>query len=110
MEGTDGSVCFDARIEFQSEQHFKQLETEIHLLSFAETGLYFLCLLHPDVERLDIPTELSYEEYNFDYEKEEGLLILGRDLKDKSFLLHIYPISPKCNPQTMEELRRKILN
>ena len=110
LENEDESVCFTANIEFRTDSLFKKMDSEIHLVTFQQSGLSVLYLLDPDIAKQKIPDVIPYDDENFFYNKNRFLIVKGLSPDHGAYSLIIYPVERKCYSKTTAELRMKALN
>ena len=63
----DGSICFNAAIQYETVGHFKQLYSEVHIVHIYEKGLTVLYLLEPEIVKQNIPEMLYFDMQHFNY-------------------------------------------
>ncbi|RYY46959.1 MAG: hypothetical protein EOO06_13360 [Chitinophagaceae bacterium] len=106
LQQTNGTICFDARVNYDAAAATGEFETEVEIISYPATGLYFIKLLHVDVHRLKIPSIIPYAEGAVTFEPAGQLKLYTRH-EGIDYQLTLFVTDNNCRPHTLSELRRK---
>lgn len=102
-----GTVCFDAMIQYESEDFYKQVESELHIITINKKDLTVFYLLDPDITIHHIPEILYFNAAHAVYHKNIDLEIHGNNPAGEEYIMTITPINTRCSEPTLYELRAK---
>jgi len=102
-----GTVCFQAMIQFEAQDIFKQVESEVHIVTINNKNLTVFYLLDPDITSYHIPDTLYFAAENAVYRKNTFLSLRGISAINGEFVLTITPTTAHCSDPTLYELRAK---
>ena len=102
-----GTVCFQAMIQFEAQDIFKQVESEVHIVTINNKNLTVFYLLDPDISSHHIPDTLYFVAENTVYHKNVSLELRGISALSGDYVLTIAPTTAHCSDPTLYELRAK---
>jgi hypothetical protein len=102
-----GTVCFEATIQYEAQDIFKQLESEVHIITINNKNLTVFYLLNPDISMHHIPDTIYFNAKNAAYKKNISLKLNGTTAVNGDYTLTITPTTAHCSDPTLYELRAK---
>jgi hypothetical protein len=102
-----GTVCFEARIQFEAQDIYKQVESEVHIITINNKNLTVFYLLDPDISTHHIPDTLYFNAADAVYHKNISLELRGVSALNGDYVLIITPTTAHCADSTLYELRAK---
>jgi len=105
-----GTICFDAVIQYEAKNIYKQLDSEVNIMVIDRKHLTVFFLLDPDIIIHEVPDTLILNPFNFKYNKDVSLIIYSNDLVIGGYSVTIKPLNKNCTESTLYELKAKKLN
>ncbi|MEI9959489.1 MAG: hypothetical protein WDM90_24930 [Ferruginibacter sp.] len=105
-----GTICFDAVIQYEAKNIYKQLDSEVNIMVIDKKHLTIFFLLDPDIIIHEVPDTLILNPFNFKYNKDVSLVIYGNDLVIGGYSVTVKPLNKNCAEGTLYELRAKKFN
>ena len=102
-----GTVCFEAMIQYEAENIFKQVESEVHIITINNKNLTVFYLLTPDISIHHIPDTIYFNPEHAVYHKNMFLELRGITAVNGDYTLTITPTTAHCSDPTLYELRAK---
>ena len=102
-----GTVCFEAMVQYKAADIYKQLESEVHIITINNKNLTVFYLLAPDISMHHIPDTLYFNADHAIYHKNISLELRGTTAVNGDFVLTITPTTAHCSDPTLYELRAK---
>ena len=102
-----GTVCFEAMIQFEGQDIYKQVASEVHIITINNKNLTVFYLLDPEISMHRIPDTLYFNADHAVYRKNISLALRGTTVINGDFVLTITPTTAHCSDPTLYELRAK---
>ena len=68
-----GTVCFEAMIQYEAEDIYKEVESEVHIITINNKNLTVFYLLDPEISMHHIPDTLYFNAEHAAYNKNISL-------------------------------------
>jgi hypothetical protein len=102
-----GTVCFEAMIQFATDDMYKQVASEVHIITINNKNLTVFYLLDPEISTHHIPDTLYFNAEQAVYYKNTSLELRGISAMNGNYVLTVTPTTAHCSDPTLYELRAK---
>jgi hypothetical protein len=88
---SDGSIIFNATVQFKYENQSKEFNSEVHIVSVDPKHLDAIYLLNKDINQVQLPDMFKSNSDSISYIDGQCLFIFGNNANIGDFEVYIYP-------------------
>ncbi len=104
LEQPNGVICFNADVHFTSKTNVFKFISPVHVITITLKHMDVIYLLNPDIDNEKIKTMYTNNQ-RFRYSEDtKQFEIRGKSKRYGYYSVYIFPLSKKCEQETITEL------